>query len=91
MIEMGAGRRPSSWPWWRRWSRPNQALLIFCRRGRVFIVRRISVQGNQLFTDRAIADQSGIDLGQSIFSVDQDAIYSAFAGNGDIVDFGGRG
>ena len=52
--------------------------------GRVFIVRRISVQGNQLFTDRAIADQSGIDLGQSIFSVDQDAIYSAFVGNGDI-------
>ncbi len=52
--------------------------------GRVFVVRRIAVQGNQLFTDRAIADQSGIQLGKSIFSIDEQAVFGAFAGNGDI-------
>lgn len=52
--------------------------------GRVFVVRRIAVSGNQTAADREIVDQSGLRLGASIFSVDEQKVYKAFEQNGEI-------
>ncbi len=51
---------------------------------RVFVVKRVAVNGNERVGDQQIVDLSGVMLGRSIFTVDQDAIARAFEREGGI-------
>lgn len=55
--------------------------LILLIRGRIFVVREISVTGNSTRSDSEIAGQSGLSLGMNIFSVDKSAVERNLSAN----------
>ena len=53
-------------------------------RSRTFVLGEVRVEGNEAYTDSQIAAMSGLKIGESIFSVNENAIARSFSTSSDV-------